>query len=474
MIKRLMRASAAFLAPAVILFLSCDSSTTTAGPTGRTSGTYFLDERGGVVVYRGLNVAGNAKVPDFMPIKEASLLDPLPGWGVNVIRLLFTWEAFEPVMGSYNSEYLDYIARVVSWAGERDIKVIIDFHQDAFSRYQVHGCGEGFPEWAVPPEVKKDKPCNDSRCRVWGAEMIWDFDMHTCWNRFYRDTYGVRARFLKMMDAVSARFGSNPTVLGYDILNEPWGDEVKEIAVLYEDAAKIIRNNDPDSVMFLCPHALISAGNASELPKMSFGNYAYAPHYYDGSIIVLNMWLGTPPAGALTRQKKKSDAWNVPLFWGEFGVNATALGGAKYMDLFYAWLDANHASGTQWNYTPGWTPDGYDGFNDENLSIVDNTGALRANYRVRPYARRTAGTPVKFEFSGSDSGAVSVRMEWDHDPSKGETRMFLPREALFGAGGYAVAVTGDSLEYSYDNEELYLICESSVAGRKSITIRSEN
>ena len=241
--------------------------------------------------------------------------------------------------------------------GERDIKVIIDFHQDAFSRYQVHGCGEGFPGWAVPDEVSKDTPDNDSSCKIWGAEMIWDFDMHTCWNRFYSDKYGVRTRFLKMMDTVSSHFGNNPAVLGYDILNEPWGNEVSEIAVLYEDAAKIIRKNDPDSVIFVCPHALISAGNTSELPRMSFGNYAYAPHYYDGSIIVLNLWFGTSPDSALNRQKKKSDAWNVPIFWGEFGVNATAYGGAKYMDLFYAWLDSNHASGTQWNYTPGWTTD---------------------------------------------------------------------------------------------------------------------
>jgi len=94
--------------------------------------------------------------------------------------------------------------------------------------------------------------------------------------------------------------------------------------------------------------------------------------------------------------------------------------------------------------------------------------------RIRPYARRTAGTPVKFEVSRSDSASISVYMEWDHDPAKGETRIFLPREALFGAGGYAVTTTGDSLEYSYDNEELYLICESAVAGRKSITIRSGN
>jgi len=144
------------------------------------------------------------------------------------------------------------------------------------------------------------------------------------------------------------------------------------------------------------------------------------------------------------------------------------------MDLFYAWLDANHASGTQWNYTPGWNPDTFDGFNDENLSVVDNLGALRANYRIRPYAQRIAGTPVSFTVSRKDTGAIQVRIEWDHDPAKGETRIFLPREALIGTGGYNASSTGDSLECGYDNDELYLTCESTAAGRKSITLSSEN
>ncbi|PKL40014.1 MAG: hypothetical protein CVV44_07295 [Spirochaetae bacterium HGW-Spirochaetae-1] len=457
------------LLAAVTVVTACEDTETMA-----VTGSYFKDAAGGVITFRGVNMAGNSKVPDFMPIKSPEVLDPLPGWGINVIRFLFTWEAYEPERGEYNREYMEYYKNVVDWAWERGIHVIVDFHQDAFSRFQIHGCGEGFPEWAIPPEVSKDTPCNDSSCKIWGAEMIWDFDMHTCWNRFYLDKYGVRTSFLEMVDSVSTEFGDHPGVLGYDLLNEPWGDEIDEIAVLYEDEAEIIRGNDPDSILFLCPHALISAGNTSELPAMSFGNYVYAPHYYDGSIITINMWLGTSPDASLDKQKKKADAWKVPIFWGEFGVNATALGGAAYMDLFYAWLDRYHVSGTQWNYTPGWTPEKYDGHNDENLSIVDDKGKLRANYRIRPYANRVAGIPVKFQVDRKDSGALKVFMEWDHDSSIGETRIFLPREALFGDVGYTVASSGSYLTYAYDDAGLYLLITSPVSERKSITITSDN
>ncbi|MGL4369662.1 MAG: cellulase family glycosylhydrolase, partial [Spirochaetota bacterium] len=387
----------------------------------------------------------------------AALLDPLQKWGVNVIRFLFTWEAYEPVKGEYNQEYLAYYKNVIKWAHERGIYVIVDFHQDAFSRYTVHGCGEGFPEWAVPPMVIKGTPSNDSSCKIWGAEMIWDAPMHLSWHHFYANTYGVRDRYLLMVGSVSAALGDTPGVLGYDMLNEPWGNEITEIAALYEDAAKVIRANDPDSVLFASPHALISSGNSSELPAMSFDNYVYSPHYYDGMIITLNWWWGTSPASKLNQNKKKGDAFGVPTFWGEFGINPTAKGGTDYMDLFYAWMDKYGASGTQWCYTPGWTPEKYDGHNDENLSIVDDTGTLRANWRIRPYPQRLAGTPGTFEVTFKDSGALKMYLKYTHDPRKGDTKIYLPKELLFGTAGFNVSATAD-LSYSFDSDGLYLIC----------------
>lgn len=436
------------------------------------SGTRFVDEGGGTVILRGFNVAGNAKVPDFMPIKQASMLDPLQQWGVNVIRLLFTWEAFEPQPGQYNAQYLAYIDNVIAWSAARGIHVIIDFHQDAFSRYNVGGCGEGFPAWAVPPEVSKATPNNGNGCKLWGALMISDFAMHTSWHHFYADTYGVRTRYLKMVDRVSAHFAGNAAVVGYDIMNEPWGYEITEIAVLYRDAAKLIRRNDPDTVLFVSPHALISAGGDSELPAMPFSNYVYSPHYYDGTIITLNWWWGTAPDGALNKQKKKADAWNVPAFWGEYGVDATSLGGASYMDLFYDWLDRNGASGTQWNFTPAWNPTTFDGFNAENLSVIDNRGSIRANYRIRPYPQRLAGTPGTFLVKRKSSGAIQMTLSYTHDPNGGETRIYLPEKALFGSTGYTYSIS-PGLSCEFDEARIYLVCTSTSSGTKSITVTSK-
>ena len=206
---------------------------------------------------------------------------------------------------------------------------------------------------------------------------------------------------------------------------------------------------------------------------MSFDNYVYSPHYYDGTIITLNWWWGTSPASNLDKNKKKADAAGVPVFWGEFGVNATAKGGADYMELFYQWLDKYGVSGTQWCYTPGWTPENYDGVNGENLSIIDNNGAMRANWRIRPYPQRLAGTPGSFGVTYKSSGALKAVLSYTHDPSKGESRLYLPKALLFGSTGYKISASSD-LSYTYDENEQFLILTSAAAGMKTITITSKN
>lgn len=49
------------------------------------------------------------------------------------------------------------------------------------------------------------------------------------------------------------RFADNPAILGYDMLNEPFGDEVKQISPLYEDIAARIRKHDQKAILFIEP-----------------------------------------------------------------------------------------------------------------------------------------------------------------------------------------------------------------------------
>lgn len=432
-------------------------------PPLRVEGRHFRDEAGRAVVLRGVNVAGDSKVPPFTPASDPAIFDPLPGWGMNVVRLLFTWEAYEPSEGAYDEAYLDYYAGAAQAAWERGLYVIVDFHQDAFSRFSIDGCGEGFPAWALPPEIAPDTPDNGPACASWGIKMQSDEDMMAAWAAFHADTHGVKTRYLAMLESVSSRLAGEPGVIGYDIMNEPWGDEATEIGPFHEAAAAALRAGSPDAILFVSPHALTSAGTQTKLPEPSFGNFVYSPHFYDASVILFDKWSGYEPDQPFADMLGKAEEWGVPLFLGEFGAPGPAEEGAAYVDMLYRRLDEGLASGAQWVYTPGWTEAARDGWNDEDFSIVDDQGRTRDNFRVRPSPEKVSGTPTLFRVTYADDPEErSVELEWEHDPATGVTELFVPALPLFGSATVTVETAGAGL--SCDAVGDRVTCSSPQAG----------
>ena len=441
-------------------------------PRLRAEAGHFRDGSDAVVVLRGLNVAGNSKVPPFLPLDDVSQLDPLQQWGVNVIRLVFTWEAYEPTVGDYQQAYLDQLTTVVEGALDRGIYVIVDFHQDGFSRFLADGCGDGFPKWAVPKSLKPDTPDNGHNCATWGIKMTLDSDVHKAFSDFYADSDGVRGRYLKLFGRLAEHFAKHPAVLGYDLINEPWGWETSEIGPLYEAVAKVIRATHPKAILFIEGHVTTNGGAIQTLlDKPKFDNFAYAPHFYDAAMLASHAWSGlsTVTDVGFQNMRAKAKQWNVPLFIGEFGAHANTIGGAAYMDLQYQRLDETFASAAQWNYTPGWTPANKDGWNDEDLSVIDNKGMLRANYRVRPYPSQIAGQPIAFVET-----ADLVSLTWQHRPAAGVTTVFVPVNDLWPGNDSMIETKGDGLSCQFDDMSRYVTCTSQTEVQMNVTIRKEN
>ncbi|KAJ3181836.1 hypothetical protein HDU85_003351 [Gaertneriomyces sp. JEL0708] len=132
-------------------------------------GRWFKDSSGRVTMLRGVNLSGNCKLPsrpympshistDFFddvnisfvgrpfPLEEADEhLLRLRGWGVNFLRLLVTWEALEHRgPGIYDYEFIHYIVQVLQKCKQHGIRVMIDPHQDVWSRFSG---GSGAPGW---------------------------------------------------------------------------------------------------------------------------------------------------------------------------------------------------------------------------------------------------------------------------------------------------------------------------------------
>lgn len=450
---------------------TCIAPTPPASTLTRTTrlgvrGRHFVDERGRVVILRGVNLAGDSKVPPFSPCRDPGDLDRLRDLGFNVIRLLFVWEAYEPSPGEYDEDYLDGLRAVVAAARERGLFTIVDFHQDGFSRFASRGAGSGFPRWALSSRCCPYPPDNGPRCRNWMIRMMSDPVMHRSFADFYADRDGVRTRFLEMVGRVASAFATTPGVIGYDLLNEPWGDERKQIAPLYRDEAQAIRESHPSALLFVQGHIATNCGMRTRLPRPDFGPAIYAPHYYCPISYAIGRWHGNclGLGRALASMAATARDWDSPLFVGEFGMGGDIPRAGDYIRAFYDRLDRALASAAQWNYTPRWNVESRDGWNAEDFSIVGSSGDPRGNFRPRPYPRATAGTPRHFRYEDRENDAEPRRLEfeWENDPEAGETEIFVPA-GLFPAGS-DLEVRGGAASCQHHPRRQAITCRSPIAG----------
>ena len=245
--------------------------------TLHTQGTCFVDAKGRQVILRGLNLGGDSKVPypnggtqhpdDFANHRTVSFVgrpfllrdadehfSRIKAWGFNCLRLLTTWEAVEHAgPGQYDVEYLDYFKEICRKAGEHDLYIFIDFHQDVWSRMSG---GDGAPGWTFEA-VGLDFTRFDAAGAAHVMQHRFDYSdvadvqdgyPSISWTRNYRMPANaimwtlfwggaritpqflidgmttsdyLQSHFLGAMAQVAKRVADMPHVIGFDSLNEP-------------------------------------------------------------------------------------------------------------------------------------------------------------------------------------------------------------------------------------------------------------
>ncbi len=101
---------------------------------------------------------------------------------------------------------------------------------------------------------------------------------------------------------------------------------------------------------------------------------------------------------------------------------------------------------------------------DEDLAITDPSGNVRPNFAIRPQPRRFAGVPSAFEVTDDE-----VTATWTHDPSLGDTVVFVPASAWWGVGSVDVAAPA-SLSCGYDAGSMLVTCSGTSAVEVTIDV----
>jgi hypothetical protein len=358
------------------------------------------------------------------------------------------------------------------------------------SPYQSMLLGSGFSQavevWeAGPTGFRRKESCllNGARARAWlpGKECVWR--ENGVWNL---DKDGNPC--LLQPDYFSARNG-RPVDFSQDYYL-PFARRFTEA----------IRTVDPKAMLF------VESAPGTVPPRWEAPNLVYAPHWYDGFVLIMKNYSDWMAVDSLTGklvftpwlirrsfagQLNRFRCWaaerlrNPPVLLGEFGIafdlqNKRAFRTGDFrmqiraMDRTYRALDDTLLSGTVWNYTADNTNAHGDGWNDEDLSLFSrdqqrdpadvHSGGRALEAVVRPYARATAGAPLRMQFDFR-TGAFDFMFRHDSQVTA-PTEFFVP--AYQYPHGYAVRVSDGT--YAEKRDEQALIYRHTL-GREVHTIR---
>ena len=252
-------------------------------------------------------------------------------WGANCIRIPFNYRLIEPENKSQglNPEGLKYLDNAVKWCEKNSIYCILDMHAAPGS--QNH---DWHSDCAGKPKLFASKSNRDLYYRLWHL--------------------------------LSSHYKNISVIAGYDILNEPVVPIADEPGVkdLYVKATKEIRSVGDKHIIFL--EGNLWAQRIKYLGKPSDLNTAYSIHVYPPLDFTFNfardlrypgkaegeMWSKKKIEQMAKPYRAFIDRVKVPLYAGEFGVNARdgVYGENKWVKDVTDVFDKHDLHWTYWTY----------------------------------------------------------------------------------------------------------------------------
>ena len=174
---------------------------------------------------------------------------------------------------------------------------------------------------------------------------------------------------------ISNRYKNERTVAAYDLLNEPWGSNEKNLKKIVLKCYKEIRKNNDD-------HIIIFPGHTSgidfyqNIKSVNLDNVIYTMHFYPG---FFGWGSATPHIHAefllegLPQWVKKMETFNSPLLIGEFNVVLKEAGGGEMMRRYYDFYESINWPATMWSYK---VLNDKGGIGDGSWGMVTNSNRL--------------------------------------------------------------------------------------------------
>ncbi|MBS0538464.1 MAG: cellulase family glycosylhydrolase [Proteobacteria bacterium] len=196
--------------------------------------------------------------------------------GFNTVRIPLHWNLFMAPDGTIAGEGWALLDRVLGWAREAGLYAIVDLHAAPGGQTGInHDDGPGYPLMFYVPRDR------DLTVKLWRA--------------------------------IAERYRGNPTILGYDLLNEPIAP-YHDIATLnprlepfFRRVTEAIRAVDPGRIVFL------AAGQWSSSFDM------FGPPFADNLAYTYHSFWASTKRDSIQRHLNFSERYDVPLFLGETG-----------------------------------------------------------------------------------------------------------------------------------------------------------
>ncbi|MEA2467204.1 MAG: endoglycosylceramidase, partial [Thermoleophilaceae bacterium] len=368
---------------------------------------------------------------------------------------------------------------------------LLDFHQDLYNeRFE----GEGWPDWAVqddglPAEPKSGFPTN----YLVMPALQRSFD-HFWANDPGPGGVGLQDRYAAAWRHVAERFRDNPSVLGYDLLNEPWpGSTWQQCATptgcpefdallsgFVRRMLTAIRSVDATTIVWYEPQVLFNNGSDTNLDDFGDPHLGMSWHDY---CLTANEGGGGYSADCeasdtlvFGNAEKRSTNTGDALLLTEFGAtdDPAALEGVLKL------ADRNMMSWQEWHYC-GCDDPTTTGQGDKQAIVLDpakppsgeNLKSVTLDAITRPYPQAVAGTPDNWSFDPSTkkfSLAYSTAKAADPTSAFGpgaETEIAVPARQY--PDGYAVDVQGGAIRSARGARVLRVVA-CTATDRMAVTI----